>query len=292
MKVVTFGCDPEVFLKDPTGKIRSAIGLFGGTKEKPEPLKTLGEGYAVQEDNVLMEFNIPPAQTPEIFVESVQKTIALLSKRAAVHGLSFASGSAYSLDPKELEHPKAKVFGCDPDYNAYTGEKNPPPMASDPCLRSAGGHIAVGFDCFPLSKEFEKNKKDIDRYVVREMDMLLAIPFILLDDGLLRKQLYGKAGAFRPKPYGVEYRSLSNSWVFTPDIIKTLLHSFKERINSNTSTLVREPTAYIKATARLHEMAEVAINTNDRDYAKWFLRKYYYCFNQSCREMFYKKGLL
>ncbi len=163
MQVVSFGCDPEIFLRDPSGKIKSAIGLFGGTKEKPEPLKTLGDGYAVQEDNVLMEFNIPPAYTPEQFVSSVQKTVDLLSKRAAKYGLSFAKGSAYSLDPEELQHPKSKVFGCDPDYNAYTGEKNPPPKANDPCLRSAGGHIAVGFDVYKNpSEKTKKNKKVVN----------------------------------------------------------------------------------------------------------------------------------
>jgi hypothetical protein len=31
--------------------------------------------------------------------------------------------------------------------------------------------------------------------------------------------MYGKAGAFRPKTYGVEYRSLSNKWIFDNKLV-------------------------------------------------------------------------
>ena len=54
---IFFGCDPEFFLKDKTGKFISAIGLVGGSKEEP---KAIGNGCFVQEDNVAVEFNIPP----------------------------------------------------------------------------------------------------------------------------------------------------------------------------------------------------------------------------------------
>lgn len=49
--------------------------------------------------------------------------------------------------------------------------------------------------------------------VVKAMDLFLGVPSVLMDEGEERKQLYGKAGAHRPKPYGVEYRTLSNFWI-------------------------------------------------------------------------------
>ena len=34
--MITIGADPEVFVKDDTGQVVSAIGIIGGTKEKPK----------------------------------------------------------------------------------------------------------------------------------------------------------------------------------------------------------------------------------------------------------------
>ena len=50
--------------------------------------------------------------------------------------------------------------------------------------------------------------------ITKQLDFVLGVPSVLLDrDGLTRRSLYGKAGAFRPKPYGAEYRVLSNFWL-------------------------------------------------------------------------------
>ena len=43
---------------------------------------------------------------------------------------------------------------------------------------------------------------------------------MLLDDGAKRRELYGKAGAYRVKPYGVEYRVLSNFWLKSPALMQ------------------------------------------------------------------------
>lgn len=53
--------------------------------------------------------------------------------------------------------------------------------------------------------------------MIRAMDLTLGAPGLLLDEDNRRRELYGKAGACRPKMYGdipgVEWRTSSNWWV-------------------------------------------------------------------------------
>ena len=46
------------------------------------------------------------------------------------------------------------------------------------------------------------------------MDLFLGVPSVTLDSDTRRRELYGKAGAYRAKDYGVEYRTLSNFWIW------------------------------------------------------------------------------
>ncbi len=206
MRKIKLGCDPEAFLIDLNGQLKSSIGLIGGSKDMPRPLFELGLGYAVQEDNVAIEFNIPPADGRSSFIDSISGTLKHLTHMAQQdHGLSISQLSAASFPVSELQNPAALVFGCDPDYNAWTKEMNPRPSADDKTLRSCGGHVHVGYD----------TNSDLDgTSIIRMMDLHLGVPSVLMDKGELRKQLYGKAGAYRMKPYGVEYRTLSNFWIF------------------------------------------------------------------------------
>ncbi|MFN7883528.1 MAG: putative amidoligase domain-containing protein [bacterium] len=204
------GCDPEVFMVDLQGNLRSAIGRIGGTKTSPQPLP-LGDGYAVQEDNVAMEFNIPPASNAKEYVEYIGKTLSFLKEGIqSMYQYDISKLSAASWPEEELQTPQAQMFGCDPDFNAWTGDKNPRPKAEDTNLRSCGGHVHVGFD-----------KSIVDtKALIKCMDLYHGVPSVLMDEGELRKQLYGKRGAYREKPFGAEYRVLSNFWIFNPATIE------------------------------------------------------------------------
>lgn len=201
------GADPEVFV-GINGNVRSIIGKVGGTKDMPLPLP-IGEGFCVQEDNVALEFNIPASKGKREFVRNMVRATNFLEKLVKdQHGFNFINQSAVSFPQEELDDPRALVFGCDPDFNAWTLDVNPRPAADDKNLRSCGGHVHVGVD-------------DIDPIAgVRACDLFLGVPSTIMDHGLLRKKLYGKRGAFRKKSYGFEYRTLSNFWIFQPRLIQ------------------------------------------------------------------------
>lgn len=209
MSKFKIGCDPEIFVGN-SGGLKSIIGTIGGTKMIPRPLP-IGEGYAVQEDNVALEFNIPAAESREEFIERVCTARDFLDTLMQDgFGLSLQKVSAASFPSEELQDPRALEFGCDPDFNVWTRKRNPRPAATDPNLRSCGGHVHVGYS-------FDNKEQSLS--MIRAMDYHLGVPSVLIDKGELRKQLYGKRGAFRFKPYGVEYRVLSNFWVFDETLI-------------------------------------------------------------------------
>lgn len=200
------GSDPEVFLVNKQGQFKSSIGLIKADKWNPFQIPELPKGYTLQEDNVLLEFGIPPAKDADEFVAHIDTVLkAGLSK---LPGLSYSNLSCTIMPETEMDNPMAFIFGCEPDFNAWTGRENKKPNPPHKFMRSAGGHIHV---------ETKVNPRD----GVRACDLFLAVPSVLMDkNGTERRKLYGKPGAFRYKPYGFEYRTLSNFWIFNETYIR------------------------------------------------------------------------
>ena len=201
-KDVTLGADPEIFFIQ-RGQPKSVEGLVGGTKDEPLQMEGLPEGFCVQEDNVAAEFNIPPAATFEEFDRALYRGVAYISKIAKAHKCKLALVSAMHFSMKELDTPHAQMLGCDPDFNAWTVTKNPRPEPP-PSLRTAAGHVHIGW-----YKPANEEKVD----VARAFDVFNVLPSILITEKNERRSLYGKAGACRPKAYGVECRALDNFWI-------------------------------------------------------------------------------
>ncbi|AUX83645.1 COOH.NH2 ligase [Pseudomonas phage NV1] len=210
-KIVLIGSDPELFVGNDKG-VNFAIGRIGGSKDNPRPV----DFGALQEDNVLMEYNIDPAASVEQFRHNI---LAVLEQGRTVLSefeLDVVRGmSSHVFDPDVLMEAgdAAWIFGCEPDHNGWTGRTNRFPRDVNPLLRTAGGHLHIGFG------HIEAVTRKNSREVIQMCDYLLGLPSILMDPDDERRQLYGKAAAMRYKAYGAEYRTLSNFWLFSDELI-------------------------------------------------------------------------
>ena len=244
------GADPELFLVH-NQKFISSIGLIGGSKEMPLPI---GEGCSIQEDNVAVEFNIPPCQNAEAFQKSIEYTLKHLEDKIKDFELKFSPVASAVFDSDQLDNPMAQQFGCEPDFNAWSGRRNPRPKADNKSLRSAGGHVHVGAP--------ELNKRDL----IKAMDLFLGVPSIKLDPDTKRRELYGKAGCYRPKSYGVEYRTLSNFWIWDKKLIDWVYHQ--------TSKAVQFVKDGHKLSDEDGDLIQSCINTNNLDLYQQLTEKY------------------
>lgn len=201
------GADPELFVRDRDGNLVSAYGMIPGTKSDPFEV----EGGAVQVDGMALEFNINPAKTADEFDNNIVSVLRQL-KEMIPNGyeFDFSPVAQFGKDFIQSQPPEARELGCDPDFSAYTSLANPKPSA-DYEFRTASGHIHIGWT----------NAQDINvpehieacHMAVKQLDCVLGVPSRRWDKDRVRSTMYGKLGAFRPKHYGVEYRTLSNTWV-------------------------------------------------------------------------------
>lgn len=200
IKKILIGADPELFL-EKEGVIVSAEGIIGGSKWEPKEIDY--KDHYIQEDNVMIEFNIPPSEDKKSFVHSINYVKNYLKTLVNIKGYELNFSSSANIDSKFLRTSQAKMFGCDPDLNVYLKQQNESP-SSNTTLRTCGGHIHIGYD----NPSIETSEK-----IVYAMDMMLGLDSIILDSDVKRRSMYGKAGSFRFKPYGLEYRTLSNFWI-------------------------------------------------------------------------------
>lgn len=207
------GTDAEVFLTQ-NGKPVPVCGLVGGTKENPKPVPELGDGYAVQEDNVMLEFNIPPASDSKAFSDSIGKMLNHITSEMQKRKLQIEYQSSMHFSPEQLQSEQARRFGCEPDYCVWTRSVNSivrdtPTLES---LRTAAAHLHVSYKYNDGAPEIYDQEM-----VVKMFDTMIGAPGIARWPDITRRALYGKCGAFRPKPYGIEYRVLGNEWIKTDE---------------------------------------------------------------------------
>lgn len=214
----TIGADPEVFVMDSSGPV-SAYGMIPGTKADPFKVKN----GAVQVDGMALEFNINPAKNEKEFNTNIDSVLTILREMTPGYELMFEPVAHFGEDYIRSQPKEARELGCDPDYNAYTGLANPSPNVNAP-FRTASGHIHIGWtkpkdDKWPTEYDVtDPGHFEACCMLAKTLDLYLGVPSIVWDKDVTRQELYGKPGTFRPKPYGMEYRVLSNKWLEKPHL--------------------------------------------------------------------------
>jgi len=217
---ITVGADPEIFV-GKRNEIISGHALPFGTKEKPRPTKH----GSVQVDGLALEVNVKPSKGKFEFIRNCSNVIADLEKlvkEADDEMYLIVKPTAY-FTKKYLDSlpESAKELGCNPDWNAYTMAENPRPDASGD-FRTAGGHVHLGWGDGFNPNSLEHIAKCA--VVAQQLDYTIGVMSVEFDKDKTRRELYGKAGSFRPKPYGMEYRTLSPVWLLSTQHI-SLVHA-------------------------------------------------------------------
>lgn len=218
---VTLGSDPEFFLfNEVTGMfVPSAMFLEGYGKEHTRDLK---DGFAVLPDNVMVEMNIPPAKDRDGFVNNLITGFDRIKRDVITDpNITFKMQPSADFSQEDLETYNGLEFGCAPSENAYGLAVGDVSVSNK---RFAGGHIHIGAD------DLAGKEEDIIE-LVKLLDKNLAIPAMELDKDDERRKFYGIPGEFRFTSYGLEYRSLSNFWLDSVELMQWAYDQVHKSIN-------------------------------------------------------------
>lgn len=222
--MITFGSDPEFMLmKD--GKYYSAVGVVHGDRDR----RIKKRGHEFYYDNVMAECAVRPSKSKRAAVDSIRECLKLYADLVAPYQLVAQASQNYSNEQIELmsdlcnpeEGPPGRVSGCDPERCAYYAGKlfKPPKEAFDAgTFRTCGGHIHLG----GTGKSILLGDDEKPLVVVLLLDVFLGIPSLFWDTdptSPARRALFGKAGRYRSPDYGIEYRSLGNFWLRSPETV-------------------------------------------------------------------------
>jgi len=225
---VLVGADPELFMRNPNnGAFVSAHTIEHGARipgTKWEPYKV--PYGAVQIDGTALEFNIDPAKTVEEFVHNLRTVRQTISDMVPGYNVVAEPVARFDADYFKFQVPSvARELGCNPDYNGWTYETNPKPDPAGEPFRTASGHLHIGWTD-------DQDIEDKEHFILcckiaRQLDYSLGLPSLLWDADATRRELYGKAGAFRPKSYGMEYRVLSNRWLDSEPLMRWVFNTIQ-----------------------------------------------------------------
>lgn len=243
------GSDPEVFITNSKGVILPAIGHIGGSKAYPRDIA----GGAVQEDNIMAELNPLASVTKRNFIHNLTTVMVSLDRIIKSSFSEDARISQYTsgnITEIEATNPLANLFGCDVDFCSWTEKENDKIILTT-TDRYCGGHLHIS------DSRLTKQEDQVE--FAKLCDKFLGVPAVVMDPDSRRYKVYGKAGMVRFKPTypGIEYRTLSNFWIFKSYLMEWVWDQLERTMDAFINK------QYI--TQKEGELIQRCINTKDLD---------------------------
>lgn len=183
--------------------------LTSGTKSEPQKLS---HGM-VQWDNVMLEFNTKPAADKSQFIGGIRNVMREYRTNWAGNTYQYVYKDTVPIQPQHLSHQQVRELGCSPSHNAWTGKMSVLRKAAKSMMeRWAGFHWHIDTDKPP--REF-----------IKLLDIFVGLPVIPYENKSNRRNVYGRAGEFRVKDYGVEWRVPSSSVLSNNKVIGRMYDS-------------------------------------------------------------------
>jgi hypothetical protein len=224
----TIGSDPEIFLEDEKGTVIPAYEFLKAKGDSTRDVHQYGSDVrGIYWDGYQAEFETHAFTCLEQHSASVQTGLTKLLAVAKEYNKKarLSTKTVMTIPEKMLQEAKTEhvSLGCMPSSNIYgmSGEHVEDPRMLP--FRPAGGHIHFGI-----------GKSDHERVkpMVKALDAILGVACVSLFqkyDDPVRRQYYGLAGEYRLPPHGMEYRTLSNAWLYHP-IIMNFVFDFARKV--------------------------------------------------------------
>ena len=215
------GFDPEVFVRDlASGRVIPGFEIRPG--RKLSPAAALGP-TDVYPDGFALEFATEPRTCLAFATDATQTGLRLAARAAEKVGGELSLVDVVHIPNLRDYRPQQIALGCSPSENAYDTRAELPEDPYELPFRTIGCHIHFG----RREATSEALYPEAVQPIVQALDFVVGPVMTSLLAGLedpLRRTVYGRAGEFRYKPYGFEYRVPSAAIMWHPVVFNIVVN--------------------------------------------------------------------
>ena len=221
-------------------------------------------------DNALLEVTNNPTGTFYNCVDMLNtvqsRALFLIHKRTATTHTYFVENTTCAVEysDEQLDTPAAWEAGCDPSLSAYPKKAGQGIRFKDN-WRFGGMHLNI--NCSGSKEQFAMALDNT-------LGLLSVLATLSPDDERRRREVYGKAGEYRDKDFGIEYRTLSCTFPeYFSDNNGYALSEFIKLLGCNVRAKRKDELFQLIMKAD-PKMVEEAINNVDKSLASKIVQPY------------------